>query len=91
MVKIKQEDISHWRMDKRIPIAIVLSLFLQFAAAIVWGAKLDARVVSLEQQGAGSIGFGEKLARIDERLNAVQQDTNSIKHEIETLTNRVFK
>ncbi len=78
-------------MDKRIPIAIVLSLFLQFAAAIIWATRLDARVITLEQQSAGSQGYGEKLARIDERITALQQDTSSIKHGLENLTNRLLK
>ena len=75
-------EITNWRVDKRIPIALLMTLFLQIAAAIIWATQLSARVDTLEHEASETSGFGEKLARIDERLQSVKQDVEFIKREI---------
>ncbi len=86
---MKQEnEITHWRIDKRIPIALLITLFLQIAMAIIWATQLNARVDSLEEKAGYSADFGEKLARIDERLQAVKQYMEDIKHELENVSGR---
>mgnify|MGYP001228416554 FL=1 len=64
---INEPEITSWRVDKRIPIALLMTLFLQLAAAIIWATQLNARVDTLEHEATETSGFGEKLARIDER------------------------
>lgn len=77
-----KEEIIHWRIDKRIPIALLLTLFIQIVSGIVWATQLNARVDNLENEAGASAGFGEKLARIDERLQSLKQDMDFIKREI---------
>lgn len=79
---IDKEEISHWRVDKRIPIALLLTLFIQIVSGIVWATQLNARVYNLENEAGASSGFGEKLARIDERLQNLKQDMEFIKREV---------
>jgi Tfp pilus assembly protein PilO len=85
---IDEHEIAHWRVDKRIPIALLVTLFLQIAAAIIWATQLNARVGTLEQEVVGTSDFGEKLARIDERLQSVKQDVEFIKREVGSVGNR---
>lgn len=84
----KENEITHWRIDKRIPIALLITLFLQIAMAIIWATQLNARVDSLEEKAVYSSDFGEKLARIDERLQSVKQYMEDIKHELENVAGR---
>ena len=84
------EEITHWRVDKRIPIALLLTLFIQIAAGIIWATQLNARVDNLENEAGASAGFGEKLARIDERLQNLKQDMEFIKREV-SVSNRFGK
>lgn len=88
---IDEHEITHWRMDKRIPIALLITLFLQFVSAIIWATQLNARVGTLEQESAGAADFGEKLARIDERLQGLKQDMEFIKREVGIVGGRVNK
>lgn len=85
---IDEHEITHWRVDKRIPIALLVTLFLQIAAAIIWATQLNARVGTLEQEVVGTSDFGEKLARIDERLQNMKQDVEFIKREVGSVGNR---
>lgn len=82
---------NHWRVDKRIPIALLITLFFQIFAAIVWATQLNARVNNLEQHDVNTIGFSEKLARIDERIQALNQDTQSIKNDVAKVINHLMK
>lgn len=89
-MSIEHENIQ-WHFDKRIPIALLITLFLQIAAAIVWTTQLNARVYTLEKQAVDTSDFGEKLARIDERLQAVKQYVEDIRQEIRTANVRFAK
>mgnify|MGYP003392969281 CR=1 FL=1 len=77
-----KENITNWRFDRRIPIALLLTLFIQIVFGIVWATQLNARVDNLENEAGASAGFGEKLARIDERLQSLKQDMEFIKREV---------
>lgn len=88
---IEENQITHWQIDKRIPIALLVTLFLQIATALIWATQLNARVVSLEGQANHSADFGEKLARIDERLGHIKQDMEHIKHVIENNVRKITK
>jgi hypothetical protein len=79
---INEHDITNWRVDKRIPIALLVTLFLQIGAALVWATQLDSRVGTLEHELIGTAGFTEKLARIDERTLGMKQDIESIKYAV---------
>ncbi len=74
--------INRWQIDKRVPIALVATMLIQVAAALIWATQLNARVDTLEVQAVSSADFGEKLARIDERVQAMKQDTDYIKRSL---------
>jgi hypothetical protein len=68
-----------WHLDRRVPIALILTLLMQTAGFGWWASGLDHRVsehqrriASLEQYDANSAVEGrrvaELLARLDERL-----------------------
>ena len=86
-----ENEITHWQIDRRIPIALLVTLFLQIAIAIIWTTQLNARVDTLEQKADYSSDFGEKLARIDERLQAVKQYMEDIRQEIRSVNGRLAK
>ena len=51
--------------------ALGLTLLIQTAGIIWWGAKLDQRVASVEQKVAASSSDGQTIARLDERTSAM--------------------
>lgn len=82
---------EHWRFDKRIPIALLLSLLLQLAGALVWATQLDARVDSLEQTAMAGSGLSEKFARLEERLDSVKQNIVTVRQQLEQITDKLME
>ncbi len=76
---IPSQQTEAWHLDKKVPVAIIIALAIQFVGAIWWAAKMDARdneqerrISSIEvwQDGTQSQlqKLNESLARMDERL-----------------------
>ena len=82
---------SVWRFDRRISLAFVMTLVLQFAGILIWATQLDARVTRVEQQSADNIGLAERFARVEERLDNVKQDTNAMKQLLSNLTEKLIR
>lgn len=60
-----------WHLDKRIPVAILLGLGVQFGGLVWWGAQLSARVDMLERSDRITADDHERIVRIEATLNAV--------------------
>jgi len=90
MENVDTED-TGIRMDRRLPFAVIVTLLVQAAGALVWATELDARVNGLEQQLVTSSSLNEKFARLEERLENMKQDIEGIKHQLDHLTDRLLK
>jgi hypothetical protein len=75
-----------WMLDKRIPLSVLLAICVQAVAVLVWAAQLDGRVFTLEKQLGTTVQMQEKVGRIEERLQGVKEDVQSIRHSVEQLT-----
>lgn len=71
-----------WRLDRRISLTLIFSLFLQFLTLIVWATCLEARVGTLETRQADMHGLPERLARLEERVKAIGEDTSFIRQRL---------
>lgn len=76
---------NRWRLDRRIPLAVIIVMALQVVAALMWATQLDARVVTLEHMNPDSRTIGETLARLEERLDAMRGDIGDLRSRLETL------
>lgn len=81
---------QEWALDKRVPIAVVMMILMQVVGMFVWAVSLEARVEHVERQGTGNASHSEKLARIEERLEYMKQDTDAIKRQLGFITNRLI-
>lgn len=72
-------SVEPWHLDKKVPLALILTMALQTLGVIWWAASLSTRVdhqerqivslVSAEQQTkAEARRIGEWLSRVDERI-----------------------
>ena len=84
-------DDSHWKFDRRIPIAVMIALLMQAAGALIWATELDARVEHIERQSSGSSSNDEKFGRIEERLDSIKENIDAMKRQIDHLTYRLIK
>lgn len=60
---IARGERRRWHIDRQIPVAVLVALFLQSAAILIWAVRLDARVGVLETAQAG-----ERESRNSERV-----------------------
>lgn len=86
----KQEE-ERWKIDKRIPLAVIITLLVQLAGTLIWATQLDARVNHIEQQSTGNYSLNERFGRLEERLDNVKQDTDALKRLLAQLTERLIK
>ncbi|MBI1274222.1 MAG: hypothetical protein GC131_09105 [Alphaproteobacteria bacterium] len=78
-----------WHLDRRVPLALILAIILQTFTA-VWWASAQAQLndfqdthlgrldIQLEKAAAGQELSGVRLARIEERVGAVQETLQRI-------------
>ncbi len=83
-----------WQMDRRIPLALVLTVFLQSAAAVWWAAgqterqqfqqvrlqQLEVQQLNTAQEGQGT---GQRLTRIEERVALMLESLRRIEKRLE--------
>jgi len=81
---------EHWKIDKRVPFALIVTMLLQVAGALIWATQLDARVGNVEQQMVSDSSLSEKFARLDERLEGMKQNMDGIKRQLDKLTDKLI-
>ncbi len=63
---------GEWHIDKRVPVALIVTLLFQAAVGLIWATRLEARVGYLEQNYAQARIIAdedhERLIRIDARV-----------------------
>lgn len=76
-----REQEAHWRLDKKVPIALLVGLIMQAAAGVWFAAALQGQVTNHDRR-LGTLEatdtrlhedarrISEALARLDERLQA---------------------
>src|SRR3546814_5575656 len=73
---------ENWHLDRRVPLALILALTVQTGGIVWWAATLQAngealqtRVEKLAAQASSGLQIGERIARLEERLEGVRSDT----------------
>lgn len=66
-------DRRAWHLDRRVPIAIIVVLLVQFAGVVWWGAQISARVDVLERTIITTNDDHERLVRVEATLQSVDQ------------------
>ena len=69
---MRMESDTEWRLDKHIPVALILAIILQGAATVWWASSINARVEMLEERQ-------DKLATMPARLAAVEATLKDIR------------
>lgn len=64
---------NHWHLDKRVPIALIFTIFIQTATMGVWVGSIQSRVDANERAIAASADTAERLARIEAILERVER------------------
>lgn len=68
-----------WKVEKSIPIALIITIAVQTVGVAWWASNLTSRVEQLERQMSGAAWQAERIIRLDERLNTVQTGITELK------------
>jgi len=78
--------LSHWTLDKRVPVAVIIMLVGQMAGFIWAAATLNAqqgamlkRVEDLEKNNALMIAQGNAIAAMDAKVSSAQEGIREVK------------
>lgn len=74
-----QRSNGRWELDKHVPIALLLAIFVQTCGAIWWAATITGRVVSLEMQQNILLPLTSNVAKIEATLTDVKEDLKELK------------
>ena len=68
---------EQWHLDKRIPIALILTLLIYGGIALWWASGIEQRVTVMEREqiktGAALQAVPERLARLEAILERIEQ------------------
>ena len=91
---IEQTYDHKWHLDRRVPLALIVTIMIQTFGAIWWAASVSSRIDVAEnkiqsiekmyQLTTGQVASNKDLSsRIDERLNAVQRSLDQIERKLD--------
>lgn len=71
---------GNWHLDKRIPVAIIVTLAIQTGGAIWFASGISHRVDSLERQQASASTQGDRIVRLETRMEAIAEHLIEIRN-----------
>lgn len=74
---------DHWQFDKRIPIALIITLVLQFGGAVWFAASISGRVTTLEAAAAQAAQQPERTAALEAQMRSLTDTTNRIERKLD--------
>lgn len=86
---------ARWHVDRRVPVALIISMFVGFGGQLVgfgwWMADLNSRIVTLERVADGTPGVLDRLARIEVRQEQSREDIRQMSGDIRTIRDRLMR
>lgn len=79
---------DHWHLDKRVPLALIFTIFLQTATVVWWASDINGRLNSLERSQQLVDGDRERLVRVEEKLRSTNDLLLSIDKRLERMEER---
>jgi uncharacterized membrane protein YcaP (DUF421 family) len=66
--------VSNWKIDKTVPLSVLIMVAVQLVMLVYWASYLSARVDYTERAVAALPQISEHLARIEERVDALREE-----------------
>ena len=63
-----ESQVNHWTIDRRIPLALIATLLMQFGSFVWWFSSVESRLNIKEQ----------RLTRVEQRLDDDQRTISTI-------------
>lgn len=66
---MSDRDDNGWALDKKIPVALIMTLLVQTAGFAFWVGQLSIRIDQLEVQSQRYLTNGDRLTRLEVRID----------------------
>ncbi|HEX7777121.1 MAG TPA: hypothetical protein VF449_11410 [Parvibaculum sp.] len=80
---MKLGDNAGWKLDRHIPVALVVTILLQTGAALTWSGAAAERLDTLEARSARTDEVVERTARLEEQSNAMRASLARIEEKLD--------
>jgi Tfp pilus assembly protein PilO len=77
------EEPPRWTLDRHIPITLLLALAIQTVGFAYWMGQLSQRVANLEMRITEAANNGERLARVEVQLVAINHSLTRMEAKLE--------
>ena len=74
-----KEQQERWHLDKRVPIALIITIGLQTGAFVWWASDINARVNTLERRAEITAPQAERLVRVETKVESIDAGIAEIK------------
>lgn len=82
------ESGEHWHLDKRVPLALILTIFIQTATVVWWASGVNARVAQLEDKAMRAESAATDIAALKVQIQALDARTARIEDKVDRLIER---
>lgn len=79
---------SDWHLDKRVPIALIVTIFLQSMAAVWWAASMQARMDGLESMMLAQASTESRLVRVEQMTTMQARSLERIENKLDRVIER---
>jgi len=73
------EDQKQWHLDRKVPIALIITIAVQTGGIIWWASDVNARVAQLERQAVAAGPQSERIIRLETQIEAIREGIAEIK------------
>lgn len=79
----EESPIGRWRLDRQISLGLIVTVFLQAAAALMWAGRASARIDDMQRRIDVQAPVAERLARLETQADATRQSLLRIEAKLE--------
>ncbi|MGJ5075503.1 hypothetical protein [Bradyrhizobium oligotrophicum] len=73
------ESDSRWHVDRKIPLAVILTIVLQTCGVVWWGASINSRIDVLERRADTAAPQADRLTRLEVQVDTIKDGIQEIK------------
>lgn len=89
---IMADECAHWTVDRKVPLALIITLIVQTGGVIWWASTTENRlgqaekvIVRLESKESETREARDRLIRLEERMIAISDDVRRALGKMEAL------
>lgn len=79
---------GEWHLDKRVPIALILTIIMQTMAAIWWAATMQSRIESLDKMIVSQGAQEGRLVRLEQITTMQTRTMERVENKLDRIIER---